>query len=90
MIHLRAAWVSRTARSSVSAPIAILGLPIVIAAQTAASHIHAGISRESPAAGHLDVEDLTAGTPLSAVHANLLAMKRMPGVRHHDKLRSVC
>jgi hypothetical protein len=40
--------VSRTARSSVSASIAILGLPNVIAAQTAASHIHAGISRDSP------------------------------------------
>ena len=40
--------VSRTVRSSVSASTAILGLPDVIAAHTAASHIHAGISRESP------------------------------------------
>jgi hypothetical protein len=38
----------------------------------------------------LDVEDLTAGTPLSAVNANLLTAKRMPGVRHYNKLRSVC
>jgi hypothetical protein len=39
---------SRTARSLVSASIAILGLPSVIAAHTAASHIHAGISRDRP------------------------------------------
>lgn len=38
----------------------------------------------------LDIEDLTAGTPLSAVNANFLAMQRMPGVRHHNKLRLVC
>jgi hypothetical protein len=36
------------ARSSVKAAIASLGLPNDIAAHTAASHIHAGISRESP------------------------------------------
>jgi hypothetical protein len=40
--------VSITARSSVSASTAILGLPDVIAAHTAASHIHAGISRDRP------------------------------------------
>jgi hypothetical protein len=40
--------VSRTTRNSVSASIAILALPTEIAAQTAASHIHAGISRDSP------------------------------------------
>jgi hypothetical protein len=39
---------SRTTRNSVSASIAILALPTVIAAQTATSNIHAGISRESP------------------------------------------
>ena len=38
----------------------------------------------------LNIKDLTAGTPLSAVNANLLTMKRMPGIRHHNKLRSVC
>src|SRR5216684_1909990 len=38
----------------------------------------------------LDVKDLTPGTPLSAIDANALTVKRMPGVRHHDKLRSVC
>jgi len=41
--------VSRTTRNSVSASIAILALPTEIAPQTAASHIHAEISRESPA-----------------------------------------
>jgi hypothetical protein len=40
--------VSRTARNSVSASTAILGLPDVIAVHTAASHIHAGISRDRP------------------------------------------
>jgi hypothetical protein len=43
-----AEWVSRTTSNSVSASIAILALPTEIAAQTAASHIHAGISRDSP------------------------------------------
>jgi hypothetical protein len=37
-----------TTRNSVSASIAILALPTEIAAQTAASRIQAGISRESP------------------------------------------
>jgi hypothetical protein len=40
--------VSRTARSSVSAATAILGLPVVIVVHIAASHIHAGISRDRP------------------------------------------
>jgi hypothetical protein len=40
--------VSRTARSSVSASTAIRGRPDVIAAHTAVSHIHAGISRDRP------------------------------------------
>jgi hypothetical protein len=40
--------VSRTTRNSLSASIVILALPTEIAAQTAASHIHAGISRDSP------------------------------------------
>jgi len=35
-------------------------------------------------------KDLTAGTSLSAIHPNALTVKRMPRVRHHDKLRSVC
>jgi hypothetical protein len=50
MIHLETARPNgcREPRSSVSALIAILALPIVIAAQTAASHIHAWISRENP------------------------------------------
>jgi hypothetical protein len=39
---------------------------------------------------NLDVKDLAAGTTLSAIDANPLAMERMPGIRHHDKLRSVC
>ena len=39
---------SSAARSSVRAAIATLGLPDETAAHTAASHIHAGISRESP------------------------------------------
>jgi hypothetical protein len=43
-----AEWLSSMARSSVKAAIASLGLPDDIAAHTAASHIHAGISRESP------------------------------------------
>jgi hypothetical protein len=38
----------------------------------------------------LDVKDLTTGTPLSAIDANALTVERIPGVRHHDKLRSVC
>ena len=38
----------------------------------------------------LNVKDLTTGTPLSPVNANPLTVQRMPGVRHHDKLRSVC
>jgi len=43
-----AEWLSSTARSSVRAAIAILALPTEIAAHTAASHIHAGISRDRP------------------------------------------
>ena len=39
---------------------------------------------------NLDVKDLTTGTSLSAVDANTLAVKRVPTVCHHDKLRSVC
>jgi hypothetical protein len=39
---------------------------------------------------HFDVEDLTPGTSMPAVQANALTAKRMPGVRDHDKLRSVC
>jgi hypothetical protein len=38
----------------------------------------------------LDVKDLTPGTSMPAVQANALTAKRMPGVRDHDKLRSVC
>lgn len=38
----------------------------------------------------LDVEDLTTGASLPPVDANALTVERMPGIRHHNKLRSVC
>jgi hypothetical protein len=39
---------------------------------------------------YLDVEDLAPGTSLPAVDANPLTVERMPGIRHDNKLRSVC
>lgn len=45
-------------------------------------------SRATDLAG-LDVKDLMPRTPLSAIDTNALAVQRMPGVRDHDKLRSV-
>lgn len=39
---------------------------------------------------HLDVEDLTTGASLPAIDANTLTVERMPGIRHDNKLRSVC
>jgi hypothetical protein len=38
----------------------------------------------------LDVEDLTTGASLPAIYANPLTAERMPGIRHDNKLRSVC
>jgi hypothetical protein len=38
----------------------------------------------------LDVEDLTTGTSMPATQANTLTAKRMPRIRHDNKLRSVC
>jgi hypothetical protein len=38
----------------------------------------------------LDIEDLTTGASLPAIHANPLTVERMPGIRHDNKLRSVC
>ena len=38
----------------------------------------------------LDVEDLTPNPPLPPVNANALAVQRMPGIHHDNKLRSVC
>jgi len=39
---------------------------------------------------HLDIKDLVASTSLAAIDPNALTVKRMPRVRHNDKLRSVC
>jgi len=38
----------------------------------------------------LDVEDLTTRASLPAIDANALTVERMPGIRHDNKLRSVC
>jgi hypothetical protein len=38
----------------------------------------------------LDVENLTTATAMPGIEANPLTMKRMPGILHYDKLRSVC
>ena len=51
----------------------------MIAAHTVASHIHAGNLTREPRFD-LDIEDLTTSTPLSAIHANSLAVERMPGI----------
>ena len=37
-----------------------------------------------------DVKDLLVTTPLAAIDAKPLTMVRMPGIRDHSKLRSVC
>ena len=38
----------------------------------------------------LDVEDLATGASVPAIDANALTVERMPGIRHDNKLRSVC
>jgi hypothetical protein len=39
---------------------------------------------------YFDAEDCIPGAPLPAINADPLAVQRMPGVAHHNKLRSVC
>jgi len=80
--------VSRMVRSSVSASIATRELPTEIAAHTAASHPLRDLTRQTRP--DLDVEDLTTGTSLPAIDVNALSVERMPGIRDHSKLRSVC
>ncbi len=38
----------------------------------------------------LDVDDLTTTAAVSRIEPNPLTVERMPGVLHHDELRSVC
>jgi hypothetical protein len=38
----------------------------------------------------LGVEDLTTGASLPAIDADVLTVERMPGIRHDNKLQSVC
>ena len=78
-----------TARSSIRPATAIWALPDVMDAQAAPSHIQAGILARQTWL-YLDVEDLAPGTSLPAVDANPLTVERMPGIRHDNKLRSVC
>ena len=69
--------------------IAILGAPdVIVCAHRGIAHPCRDLARQTRP--DLDVEDLTPGTSLPAVNANALTVKRMPGVRNHDKLRSVC
>lgn len=37
-----------------------------------------------------DVENLSTTTAMPGVQANPLTMKRMPGILHYNKLRSIC